>query len=179
MNTLWPLTLLLLLSSGTARPTQSLPLTGLDGKPFDLKAEAANGPLILDVWATWCKPCIKSLRQMQALVTEYEAHGLRVFSVNIDGPRNRAKIRPFLQRHRLSLPVLLDDTGQFMRQFHFVGPPAAVFFDRQGKAVHSHQGYRPGDEKKWRAVLDKMLDGQTTAPPQESPDASPPDPTDP
>lgn len=146
--------------SPAAEPGKKAPdfvLPRLDGGRFNAAEARAAGPLVIDFWATWCKPCIKSLAQMQTLSQHYAERGVQVYIVNIDGPRNRAKIRPFLKKHRIDLPVLLDDTNELMGRLHFLGPPSTVFIDTAGRIAYSHQGYRPGDEKHWYAALDSLL----------------------
>lgn len=146
--------------SRAAEPSEKAPdivLPRLDGGRFNADVARTSGPLVLDFWATWCKPCIKSLAQMQKLSKHYAERGVQVYIVNIDGPRNRAKIRPFLKKHRIDLPVLLDDNNELMGRLHFIGPPSTVFIDTAGRVAYSHQGYRPGDEKHWYAALDSLL----------------------
>ena len=153
------LVLWLLVWAGPSRAAsgEQFVLPDLDGREISLQEELARGPVVLDFWATWCKPCIQGLPKLAAIAAEYEARGVRVYTVNIDGPRNLAKIRPFLQRHQLKLPVLLDRTNQVMKQFQLVGPPATLVLTAQGGVVYRHQGYQPGDEVKLRAALDALL----------------------
>ncbi len=132
-------------------------LPDLDGREVSLQEELAQGPVVLDFWATWCKPCIQSLPKIAEIAAEYQDRGVRVYTVNIDGPRNLVKIRPFLQRHRLQLPVLVDRTNQVMKQFQLVGLPATLVLSAQGGVVYRHQGYRPGDELKLKAALDALV----------------------
>lgn len=134
-------------------------LEDLDGQTFSLQEELKKGVHVFDFWATWCKPCIKSLPKMQALARDYQKRGVRVYTINIDGPRNQAKIRPFLKRYRLQLPVLIDKTNQVMKQFHFIAPPAALIVTPEGEVAYKHQGFKSGDEKKWRKVLDGLVGG--------------------
>jgi cytochrome c biogenesis protein CcmG/thiol:disulfide interchange protein DsbE len=132
-------------------------LKDLEGKTFSLQDELGKGPMVFDFWATWCKPCIKGLGKMQEIEAGYRAKGVRVYTINIDGPRNQAKIRPFLRRYRLTLPVLLDKTSELMKAYHLVGVPTTLIIGADGELVYQHQGYTPGDEKKVRTQLDKLL----------------------
>ncbi len=133
-------------------------LPDIDGREFSLKKEVGAGPLVLDFWATWCKPCIKELPVLQEISTDYEKRGVRVVTINIDGPHNQAKIRPFMHRHRLQLPVLLDKTGSVIKQFQLISVPSTVIISSAGEVVYKHSGYKPGDEKVLRSKLDELLD---------------------
>lgn len=145
------------LAPGAVAAGEQFVLPDLDGRAVSLQEELAKGPVVLDFWATWCKPCIQALPKIAAIAAEYEGRGVQVYTVNIDGPRNLAKIRPFLQRHQLKLPVLLDRTNQVLKQFQLVGPPATLVLTAAGGVVYRHQGYQPGDEAKLRQALDALL----------------------
>ena len=132
-------------------------LPDLEGNQVSLQEELAQGPVVLDFWATWCKPCIQALPKLAQIAADYQDRGVRVYTVNIDGPRNLAKIRPFLQRHQLKLPVLLDRTNQVMKQFQFLAPPATLVLTAEGGVVYRHQGYQPGDEAQLRAALEALV----------------------
>ena len=97
--------------SGTARrlelPGKGIELSGtfLDGSPLDW-ASYRGKVVLVDFWATWCKPCIKGLPKVQEVAEQYASKGVQVFTINVDGPRNRPKVRPFMRRHKIELPVL-------------------------------------------------------------------------
>lgn len=150
-------TCLLLGGSARAEKAPQLVLENLDGSIFSLAEALKKGPVVFDFWATWCKPCIKSLPKLQALSKEYAKRGVQVLTVNVDGPRNLPKVRPFMQRHKLQLPVLLDKTNEVLKQFHLMGVPATLIIAADGTVWYKHQGYRPGDEKKLKAKLDELL----------------------
>ena len=117
-------TCLLLVGSARAEKAPQLVLENLDGSTFSLVEALKKGPVVFDFWATWCKPCIKSLPKLQALAEKYAERDVQVLTINIDGPRNLPKVRPFMQRHKLKLPVLLDKTNEVLKQFHLAGVPA-------------------------------------------------------
>ena len=143
-------------SSGTDEALQFV-LPDIDGREFSLEKEVGAGPLVLDFWATWCKPCIKELPVLQEIFTDYEKRGVRVVTINIDGPHNQAKIRPFINRHRLQLPVLLDKTGSVIKQFQLTSIPSTLIISATGEVVYKHSGYKPGDGKVLRSKLDELL----------------------
>ncbi len=141
-------------------------LPNLEGGIFSLEEELKKGPVVFDLWATWCKPCIKALPKIQEVADAYSERGVSVFAINVDGPRNEAKIRPFIKRYKLRLPVLLDKTNEVAKQFHLVAIPSTLVISTEGKVVYRHQGYRPGDEEALKAVLDQLLDTKKARQPE-------------
>ena len=143
----------------TAASKSQFTLPALDGERFSLQEALEEGPVVLDFWATWCKPCIKSLPALQKIAREFDERGVGVYTVNVDGPRNQPKVRPFLKRYRLELPVLLDHSRGVMKQFQLSGMPATILFSTEGEVVYKHFGYKPGDEIRLRQELTKLLEG--------------------
>ena len=151
----------LFLSAAAAAASKSqFTLPTLDGGQFSLEEALMKGPVVLDFWATWCKPCIKSLPKLQEIAGEYRGRGVGVYTVNTDGPRNQPKVRPFMKRHRLELPVLLDHTRQVMKQFQLSVLPATLIISAEGTVVYRHVGYKPGDETALRGKLVELLGAQ-------------------
>ena len=68
-----------------------------EGKRVHLKSLLEEGPVLLDFWATWCKPCIKAMPKLQEIYDQYSERGLTVIGVNEDGPRGQSKVKPFLR----------------------------------------------------------------------------------
>ena len=62
--------------------------------------------VVIDAWATWCAPCVRSLPQLQKLGRDYSQRGVRVYAVSVD--EDRAQIPTFLATARVQLTVLLD-----------------------------------------------------------------------
>lgn len=83
----------------------------LSGKPISLK-KFKGKPVILNVWATWCKPCVKEMPSLNALAAEGKYH---VVAVSTDG--DSAKIQSFIKEHGLNdLSVLWDANGAVSRK---------------------------------------------------------------
>jgi cytochrome c biogenesis protein CcmG/thiol:disulfide interchange protein DsbE len=150
-------------SSARAEEALQMALSNLEGGVFSLEEELKKGPVVFDLWATWCKPCIKALPKIQEVADAYREHGVGVFTINVDGPRNQAKIRPFIKRYKLHLPVLLDKTNEVAKQFQLVAIPSTLVISSAGEVVYKHQGYRPGDEEVLKAVLDTLIKKERAA----------------
>jgi cytochrome c biogenesis protein CcmG/thiol:disulfide interchange protein DsbE len=132
-------------------------VTDLQGTGLKLEDLITKGPVLLDFWATWCKPCAASLPELQAMHETYADRGLTVVGVSIDGPRNFSKVRPFVARTGLTYPIVLDHDGRLQRDFHVTAVPTAVLIDRTGAIVRVRQGYRPGEDRNLAAEIEALL----------------------
>lgn len=154
------LVLFAMISVGLAQ-VESFSLRNLDGDLVDMEEYLGKSPVILDFWATWCKPCVKNLPKLQKLYEQYEAKGLKVFAINEDGPRSISKVNPFVNSLGLTFPVLLDENRDVMLGYNIPGLPTTLLIDRDKKQVFTLNGYRPGDEEKLVEQIEKLLGEQT------------------
>ena len=135
----------------------------LDRATFELDLARRKGPVLLDFWATWCRPCLEALPEIEDLYLEYRAAGFTVLGISIDGPRNFPKVRPFARRLGLSYPIALDEDGELQRLYQVAAVPTSVLVDTAGRIVRIQQGYRPGEIAELEAVLKGLLPSATPA----------------
>ena len=131
-------------------------LESLSGDRLALSDALARGPVILDFWATWCKPCRKALPALQALA---DAHGeaVTVWTVSIDDPRSRARIGPTLRALDVDLPALIDADKEVAALFRVTSVPATFLIAPDGTVAYEHVGYRDGDTERLAAALSGLL----------------------
>ena len=94
-----------------ARRGERLPaisLAGLDGTRIDLPAQFAGRPLLVNVWASWCGPCIKEMPELDRYAREQGANGTHVVGIALD---DADAVRAFLRRVPVSYPIALDTPG--------------------------------------------------------------------
>src|SRR5437867_7214576 len=60
------------------------------------KGRAKRGPIVIDFWATWCKPCLRSLPHLEALRKKYEGQQLLVVAISIDESRTQSKVKSYV-----------------------------------------------------------------------------------
>ena len=143
--------------SSSAAPATRFRVTGLDGTRLELDQLRRRGPVLIDFWATWCKPCLSSIPELQALHERFGPRGLTVLGVSVDGPRNYAKVRPFVARLGITYPVTLDSDGRLQADYQVRAMPTTVLVDTAGMIVHMTQGYRPGEGEALAAAIAQLL----------------------
>ncbi len=94
-----------------ARPGDPMPaiaLPGLDGKIVDLAANYPGRPLLINVWASWCGPCIEEMPELQRFAGRQAEHGVQVIGLALD---EATAVRQFLQQVPVDYPIVLDQPG--------------------------------------------------------------------
>jgi cytochrome c biogenesis protein CcmG, thiol:disulfide interchange protein DsbE len=129
----------------------------IEGKKIELAALTRRGPVLLDFWATWCEPCVASLPELEAIQHKYRERGLTIVGISVDGPRNFSKVRPFVSRMNLTLPIVLDEDGSLQERYQVRAMPTSILIDGTGQIVHVQTGYRPGTNEEAEAMIRALL----------------------
>jgi len=115
-------------------------LKTLDGNPASL-SDYAGHPVLINFWASWCKPC---RGEMPLIIAAFQAHqqeGLAVLAINLTDQEGSTKdIRKFGAEFQMPFPVLLDEKGKARKLYALRGVPTSVFVGADS-VVH---GVNPG-----------------------------------
>jgi peroxiredoxin len=110
-------------------------VTALGGDTVRLR-DLRGGPVLLNLWATWCPPCREEMPGLQALHETYGARGLRVVGVSIDSRGAESAIHGFLDDHGITFDILHDPTELVPRQYRTSGVPETFLIAPDGTIVH-------------------------------------------
>jgi len=113
---------------GKAAP--AFKLQDMKGKTHILEQYKGNA-VILDFWATFCPPCQKEMPVLQKISAKWEPKGVIILTINSSGEPEE-KIKGFMNRFNLSLPVLLDKTGNVGEAYNVQFIPQLVLVDKSG-----------------------------------------------
>ena len=136
------------------------PLVGEPAPPFTLKgvkgstvslASYKGKVVLLDFWATWCRPCRIEMPRIEALYKEFKARGLVVFGVNY--AEDPAVVKAFLAQNPYTIPILLDPKGDAGRLYQADAIPTLVVVGKDGKISAYYRGVR--EENVLREALAK------------------------
>ena len=151
----------LLMSTFVFAEVESFSLRDLDGELISSDDYIGKGPVLLDFWATWCKPCMKNLPKVEKIYQEYADKGLTVLAINEDGTRSLSKVEPLVNSLGLTFPVLIDEDREIMRLYNVNGLPTSVLIDENKEIVLTLRGYRPGDEADLKEKLNELFGGES------------------
>jgi len=133
-------------------------LKNLDNRTVTYKSVKGEQFTVIDFWATWCKPCIKSIPKLVEISDEFKSDGVNFVGISIDGPRNLAKVKPFARSLGVNYPVLLDTNSEVMARLGVKAIPTLLIVNSNDEIVYFHEGYKPGEEIPIREEILKLLE---------------------
>jgi len=123
-------------------------------EPLDL-ARYRGQVVIVDFWASWCKPCRQSIPWLNTMRERYGASGLTIIGVNVDAERGDAD--RFLRDVPIEFEIVFDPDGTLAKQFKVQAMPTSFVVDRSGKIVDTHLGFRDAEKAEHETALKNLL----------------------
>jgi len=111
-------------------PAPDFTFPGLDGKMVRL-ADYRGKVVLVNIWATWCKPCVDEMPSMEKLYHKFKGENFEILAVSIDEPGLKA-VAPFMKQHNLTFPALIDSEGAVKAVYGITGVPESFIIDKQG-----------------------------------------------
>ena len=128
------------------KPAKDFTLNDLSGRTFRFE-ELRGKVVLLNFWATWCKPCRIDLPYIEAMHREFSTRGLAVLGVNSEPGSVAAR---FFAEQGYSFPSLVDGEEQVALQYSVQSLPTTVVIDRDGNI----SGYLVGIHREKRLRLE-------------------------
>ena len=141
-------------AASRTRP-DAIPLVGLDGSAHAL-SELRGKAVLVEYWASWCKPCRDQLSRYARLQSERAPEGLAVIAVNAG--ESREAVEGYLHSVPLPFPVFRDVDGSLARSLEIQALPSRVLLDRQGQVRARFTGVDPEAEAQLARELEAVLE---------------------
>jgi peroxiredoxin len=126
------------LKTGLAAP--DFTFAGLDGKMVSL-SDYRGHIILVNVWATWCPPCVDEMPSMERLYNELKGENFEILAVSIDALGTKA-VAPFMKKYNLSFPALMDSGGTIKTLYQTTGVPESFIVNQEGILINKIIGPR-------------------------------------
>jgi thiol-disulfide isomerase/thioredoxin len=119
----------------------------------EVSIDYQNKVTLVHFWATWCIACRKEFPQLEKLQQDFKGGDLQIIAIAAD---SHDATHQYKLEHNLLLPVLIDQYGKALKDFHVKGLPASFLIDANGRIRYQATGRVNWEKYKVREVLAKM-----------------------
>ncbi len=118
---------------------------------------------LINVWATWCGPCVEEFADFVTMNRMYRDRGFEFVSISADDPDHKDKALKFLQRNQASGPNYIFNIDDKYKLIEAIDPkwegalPYTILVEPEGKVVYAHQGIIDPDQLKLIIFNDPMI----------------------
>jgi thiol-disulfide isomerase/thioredoxin len=158
MNTVIIAYLFLVLSILNAQTLNNFHLKDVENTTRSYSELKGEKLTIIDFWASWCEPCIKSIPELNKIYELYKSKGAQMIGINCDGPRNVSKVAPLIKSLQIKYPVLMDINAEVMNNLNLSAFPTLILVNGVGKIVWIHEGFVSGDSESIINEIEKNLE---------------------
>jgi len=139
---------------GMRNPAPDFDLENIAGgrtKAADLKGKI----LVVDIWATWCEPCIAEIPRFNQLSDEYKDKAVQVVGITVESPYDH--IKPKVQETGIKYLVLVGNDAVVDGFGGLVGFPTTYVVTKDWKIYKKYMGALPDKDKRIKKDIEKLL----------------------
>jgi cytochrome c biogenesis protein CcmG, thiol:disulfide interchange protein DsbE len=132
----------------------------IEGNTITLSAYLEKGPVMLGFWRSWCSSCKEEQRCMKFIYEKYKPEGFTYIGVNIDNQKTVSKVKSYVSSMGFTFSVIVDTDKKI---FELYGGsedavPYYLIIGKDKKVLHTHLGFKSGDEKIIENEIKKALE---------------------
>jgi len=146
------------LSLSQNRTLPSVEVKTLDGGNINIQEiENSGKPIVINFWATWCKPCKKELNAIAEVYEDWqEETGVKLIAISIDDTRSMSRVAPYVNASDWDYEVYLDPNGDLKRAMGVSTVPHTFLLNGKNEIVWQHRTYVDGDEDELLEQIEKI-----------------------
>ena len=149
----------------TGAPAPGFTVASLDGGEVSL-ADFSDKVVLLNIWATWCLPCLHEMPSMQRLYEALEGEDFEILAVSIDAPfgsddaagRPGGDLAAFASELGLTFPILHNPSGDIQQLYQTTGVPESFLIGKDGLIYKKVAGPTEWDVKVTQELVQRLLD---------------------
>jgi peroxiredoxin len=139
---------------GSRAPDFSLPRLGASG-PVVL-SDLRGRVVLVNFWATWCRPCEEEMPALQRLYETLGGPGFELLAISVD--EDAAAVERFRSRLRLSFPILLDPEQRVARAYQTFRFPETLLVGADGVVLERYVGPKEWDAQAYLDRIRRLLE---------------------
>jgi thiol-disulfide isomerase/thioredoxin len=118
-------------------PAKDFELSTIDGRRVKL-SDLKGKVVMVNFWATWCKPCIKEMPLFVKTYEKYKNRGFEILAVSVDEIEDRPKVTSLANRFKINFPILYDEG--IAKLYGAKAFPTTIFIGKQGNVRYQNFG---------------------------------------
>jgi thiol-disulfide isomerase/thioredoxin len=145
--------------AGRGRVGELMPdpeLVSLAGDAVSLSALRGH-PVLLNLWATWCLPCLAEMPELAALHERYKDDGLAVVGLSVDDAGATERVHRFVEERSLPFTVWLDPEMRILDSLRVRALPTTFLVDGEGEILWRRDQPITADDPLLERALDRAL----------------------
>lgn len=112
--------------------------------------------VLINFWATWCKPCLDEMPAMERLYQALPRDDFELLAISVD--EGSEEVSEFRDRLAITFPILLDPGQEIARRFQTRGFPESFLIDRDGALRGTYIGPKEWDSPLYVEALQALID---------------------
>ncbi|MCB1530768.1 MAG: TlpA family protein disulfide reductase [Rhodospirillales bacterium] len=139
-------------------PVPKLYFTGPEGQKRSLR-EFKGRYTLLNIWVSWCGPCVIELPSLEELKKHYEGKNLEVVAISVDSRRTISVLKEFLKTRGIDdFALNRDSRGEIQAHFSPRGIPISYLLGPDGRLLYTFEGDTNWVSPSALAFFDDLLD---------------------
>ncbi|MCG9966402.1 MAG: TlpA disulfide reductase family protein [Shewanella sp.] len=138
-------------------PIEPVAFSDVNGKPIDF-SQYKGRVVMVNMWATWCPPCVRELPAIERLATKFKAEEFALLPISIDAD-GKQQVQPFLTSLGMAnFNSYYDPTQKLGQVFPLDTIPATFILDQNGQLIAFVRSFVDWDDAKAVALIQAFID---------------------